>query len=78
MSVMAKRLGGSRYNWYGGRPWPGDVVLDVDTVLSPRKGAQFVYAVSAIFLLPVWAYALVISGKTLLIALITAVARIRL
>jgi len=40
--------------------WPGDIVLDGDPT-PPRKGtqAQFVYAVSAIFLLPVSAYALV-------------------
>jgi len=37
---------------------PGDIVSDGDPA-PPRKGAQFVYAVSAIFLLPVSAYALV-------------------
>ena len=39
---------------------PDNIVLDGDRALRPRKGAQFVYAVFAIFLLPVWAYALVL------------------
>jgi len=37
---------------------PGDIVLDGDPA-PPRKGAQSVYAVSAIFLFPVSAYLLV-------------------
>ena len=37
-----------------GRDHQGYIVLDGDPA-SPWKGAQFVYAVSAIFLLPVWA-----------------------
>jgi len=37
---------------------PGDTMLDRNPA-PPRKGAQFVSAVSSIFLLPVWAYALV-------------------
>jgi len=32
---------------------PGDIILDGDPA-PPRKGVQFIYAVSAIFLLPVW------------------------
>jgi len=41
--------------WYGGTPLsPGHIVSDGD-LPPPRKGVQFVYAVSAIFLLPVCA-----------------------
>jgi len=34
-------------------PGQCDIVLDRNLALAPRKGAQFVYAVSGIFLLPV-------------------------
>jgi len=38
---------------------PGHIVLDGDPVPSPWKGAQFVYAVSTVFLPPFSAYTLV-------------------
>ena len=41
--------------WYGGRPWPRRHCAIVGIKLPPGKGAQFVYAVSALFRLPVWA-----------------------
>jgi len=39
---------------YGGRPWHRRLYASCEPS-STRKGVQFVYAVSAIFLLPVWA-----------------------
>jgi len=45
----------------GAGPGPGDIVTE--TQLPPWKEAQFVYAVSVIFLLPVSAYAL--AGRLL-------------
>jgi len=44
---------------YGDRPQPWRHCVRWVPQLPPRKGAQFVYAVSAIFLLPLSTYALV-------------------
>ena len=44
--------------WYEGEPRPRTTLCQMGSQLPPRKGAQFVYVVSAIFLLPVSAYAL--------------------